>query len=219
MTTAASNQAESPASGEARIPFLVGGALAVIFVFGLAAHAPVQFKKPGLSLLILGVAAGWGLARWAGANKVRSSRFVFVFSAIVIAASAIIATVESHRVSVAPALAAWKLQAAAKNPLAEMFEASATQADNDASPEEQETQRDMLAELEDNRVLRTAKLDDARQALGFFSYLEYRIPDAWGRWKAPLPALFWLGEVLASSVAGAVVATRTLRLAGGKVVG
>ncbi|MSR57446.1 MAG: hypothetical protein EXS05_07220 [Planctomycetaceae bacterium] len=181
--------------------WLVLGTLAVGLLFLASVHAPQRVKLPLITPVALGIAAGWGLGRWALARRLSVPKFVLIASFGLIAAGEIGVAVESYRLGKPELQRVVNRLAFQDDGLAHQIDRAFIEQAGDPATRDQFQRQSDLAQRR-----RQDELDRQQWLLTFAGYLEHRIPKAWGRWPNPWPAIFWGAEVLLASSLGAWLA-------------
>jgi hypothetical protein len=183
-------------------------------VFALSARFSVSDRSPGVFGIALGVAAGWGLGRWAAVMNLTPNFAVALAAWLCIGAGEVCAAVATNRDRVADLRKQVMWQETPGDPITEPLRRHLTEEPPGETSEGRERRLKDLAELERGDAIRKQRL----QHLTFYGYLSIRIPKAWGRWEPPWPACFWAAEVLSASTLGAWMTLSTLRAASSGIV-
>jgi hypothetical protein len=192
--------------------WFVIGTIAIAVLFSASVHVPQRIKLPGLSGIVLGVLAGWGLGWWAASKNLRRPAVLAVLTWAMIAAGEVLAAIETHQLGIRPEKPNAKPETIQRDMLTEGMRQYYSEEPDDLTEDE-------LARWREGRDLferGEKKLEQAREEVrlhrSFYGYLANRMdPKKWGKWTYPWPALFWGAEVILGSTLGACVALRTWR--------
>lgn len=190
----------TPSSGWLSFAGWIGaGAVGVAVLFTLSGNFSISDRSPGVFGVLLGIAAGCGLGRWANVMKLQSGVAVgagawfCIFSGEVFAA----AKTNHDRVAFLRTKPIW--QESQGDPLTERLRLHVAEGPPGESEEDRQRRLNDLAEFERGDAIRKQHFEQ----LTFSGYLASRIPKTWGRWPRPWPAVFWVAEVLSASTLGA----------------
>ncbi len=186
----------------------------VALLFALSARFSVSDRSPGVFGIALGVAAGWGLGRWAAVMNLAPNLAVAIAAWLCIGAGEVCAAMKTNHDRVADLRTQAIWQETAGDPLTERARHFLLQEPLDESRDDREKRLANLAELERGDAIRKQRM----QHLTFSGYLSSRIPKTWGRWESPWPAFFWAAEVLSASTLGAWMTLNALRAASSGIV-
>ena len=179
-----------PSPHGAIVCWLAAGALLAVAAGGVAAHLSGRVKLIGLFAVAFGVLCGWGQRELAGRLGVRRARPVTVLGALLVLAGLLVFSGESFRL--------YRLDRArefAGNPVG--LAAAQMQARGGVPPE-------VAEEFARAARARRAKLAEESR---FSAFAAYRIRQ-FAAWPAPWPVVFWGGEVLLGTAAGAWILAR-----------
>jgi hypothetical protein len=194
--------------------WLTVGAVAVVLFFQMSVHLPQSAKLPGVLLIALGAAAGWGLGRWGVYMNVAPTRAVAISTWLCLGLGAVSATGKTYRDGLQIMRAQKQWQEFLPDPITDHLRNYVNRQSENESPEDAERRRQMRAELERGDALHRQR----QEYLTFSGFLANRIPKEWGRWQPPWPAVFWGTEVLVGSTLGAWITLNTLRTASSGMV-
>lgn len=187
--------------------WLVVGAAGVGLLFVVSVHFPDSVKIPGLFTVALAAAAGFGLGHWGTAMNVRPTLAMALSAWLVIGGSGVIAAIKTNRDRVHSLQKQPKYRNAPEDPIIEGLKRAL---DTEPTPQN-EKDRQRLQRIRDDVELGESKRREWLEQLTFYGFLKGRIPDAWGKWSYPWPAVFWGVEIVLGSTLGAWLTLYTLR--------
>jgi hypothetical protein len=195
------------------------GSIAVALFFSASVHLPQRVKLPGLSGIVLGILAGWGLGGWAGAKNLQRPVLVVVLTGAMIAAGEVLAAVQTHRLGLKPERSGTKPEQFQRDMLTEGMRQYYAQEPQNLTEEELARWREGRDFFERGERQLAEAREAARLHRSFYGYLANRIDQkSWGKWDYPWPAVFWAAEVVLGSTAGAWLAFRTWRAASPRMI-
>ena len=200
---------EQPAAQPPRafLQWSVVGVVAVLLLFVLSVHAPESIKLPGLFPCGLGLLAGWGLGKWALAQRVSPTIRLALVAWLAIAAGEVLAAVKTNqdRVAYLKTLPMW--QASPGDPVTEKMREALKHAPPEESDADRARRLEALADIERGEEVRRQRL----KRLTFYGYLDDRLRRRGAAWPSPWPAVVWGAEIVTAATLGAWLTLHTAR--------
>ncbi len=134
-----------------------------------------------------------------------------VLTWLIIAAGEVLAPVRAHWVVVKAERSRPRSTKIQVDTITEGLRQTLAQEPTDFSDESQQFRNQVRADLERSDRLLQEALDARQRHLSFPGYLANRIPEKWGAWNDPWPAVFWGAEIMLGSTLGAWQFLRMLK--------
>jgi len=201
------------------VVWFVIGSIAVALLFSASVHLPQRVKLPGLSGVVLGILAGWGLGWWAAAKNLQRPVLVVILTCGMIAAGEVLAAVETHRLGLKPEKSGAKPEQIQRDMVTEGMRQYYAQEPGDLTEKELARWREGRDFFERGEQQLKEARKAARLHRSFYGYLANRVDQkTWGKWDYPWPAVFWGAEIVLGSTAGAWLAFRSWRAASPRMI-
>jgi hypothetical protein len=217
--TPAPAQSLTPRPAADVLVWFVIGTIAIAVLFSASVHVPQRIKLPGLSGIVLGMVAGWGLGWWAASKNLRRPAMVVILTWAMIAAGEVLAAIETHQLGNRPENPNAKPETIQRDILTEGMRQYYSEEPDDLTEVELARWREGRDLFERGEQKLEQVREEGRLHRSFYGYLANRIdPKRWGKWPYPWPALFWGVEVMLGSSLGAWVALRTWRTTSSRMI-
>ena len=210
MQDTRSAQTGETSSRQPLVGWLTVGIAGVGLLFVASVHFLNAPKVPGL-FLGLGAVAGVGLGFWGKVMSIQPTWAIAIAAWLAISGGEVLSTVKENHDRVAYLRTRPENQDSPADPITEGLKRALEVEPAVLTDQQRRQQMRSASILEAGESRRRERLAKVQEKLTFYGFLHERIPEAWGKWRHPWPAVFWGAEVVLGSTLGAWLAIITLR--------